>query len=180
MSLLTQAPTIAAGAAWTNPNNVLADDASHATISLANTTASGALVVTAFGFDIPPGAIVVGVTATVIGKRSIGDNVQISTVQLVGGGAGIGDDLGPSANITTSDVSYVFGSGINRWGAILTGGVVNAAAFGVQVKVKKPAHTVATTALLDHILLSLVYSEPGRAVRSTTVRSGRVGRLDTL
>jgi len=130
------AGTVAAGGSWANANNAASINGSCA---LGDGSTSTSLTLTNWGFSIPAGATVLGVTV-----RSVSSFNDVSTqdrIRLVKAGAqtgsfktlngpgstsipGCGNPIGGPSGLTV-------GGTADLWGATLTPAEVNAANFGV-------------------------------------------------
>jgi hypothetical protein len=151
--------------AWTTPTNVYTSNGVYATQKLASAAAGHYLVASAFGFSVPAGATVDGVTvdvqknAAASSKSAIVDNsVKLVKAGVVTGTSQATTTVWPSSN---SYVSY--GGSSAAWGASLTPADVNAANFGVAISAKnnKLSGTGATLAAnIDHIRISVSYTLP--------------------
>lgn len=65
MPSVTAGPTVASSAEWVNPNNALTDDGTFSSSPNAGTNPAP-IILTGFGFALPTGATVTGLTVTVI------------------------------------------------------------------------------------------------------------------
>ncbi len=130
------AGTVAAGGTWTNANNAASINGSCA---LGDGSSSTSLTLTNWGFSIPAGATVLGVTV-----RSVSSFNDVSTqdrIRLVKAGAQTGSFKtlnGPGSTSIPSCGNPIGGpSGLtvggtaDLWGATLTPAEVNATNFGV-------------------------------------------------
>jgi hypothetical protein len=121
---------------WTNPTNVQLDDGSNAVGQSNPTSCAKFISCTNFGFSIPGGSTINGITVaieiqgstafTLLASRSPG-----ARLQLIKGGTIGGTNKIVSQAITTSMVTYTFGGAADLWGNILTDSDINSSNFGV-------------------------------------------------
>ncbi len=151
--------------AWTTPTSIYTSNGVYATQKLTAATAGHYLVASAFGFNIPVGATVDGVTVDVQKKAASSNKGAIvdNSVKLVKAGSVTGDSQA-STTIWPSSNNYVtYGGSSTTWGAALTSGDINASNFGVAVSAKnnKLSGSGATLAAnVDHIRISVSYTLP--------------------
>jgi hypothetical protein len=164
------------GTAWTNPGNVTASDNVYATCL---TTGSQQLRVTGFGFTIPAGATINGITVEI--ERKVGgtggaphDNV----VQLVKDGSTlVGTNKASASTWPTVEAYATYGSAVDLWGATWSDSEVNASTFGVALSVV--ASIGSQTFSVDHVRITVDYTDadaypaghlPPRLTASAVVR----------
>jgi len=127
---------------WSNPGNVAASDNTYASVpcTAGAIETSHYLKCTNFGFSIPSGATVNGVTVAVE-RKSAGDSgsnlyVRDSTVSLVKGGTVSGANKAVTAtNWTTTDSTASYGGAADLWTLTLADTDINASTFGVVLSV---------------------------------------------
>lgn len=163
--------------AWLNPTNITTDDTDNASVALngsAGTPTSQYLTATNFGFSVPVGATILGVTASFNRKRdALGGVVSDNAVKLVKGGTVTGDNkAGQSWSTTQSTQTY--GGPIDLWGTGLTVADVNASNFGVAISATafNPS-----TALIYGVYVTVYYSIPSGAAYNST-QSGLIAFWD--
>ena len=137
--------------AWTDPGNATADDGAAAS---ASEGLSEYLKATAFGFSVPAGAAVTGVTLAVERHSDLGNSADLS-VKLVKGGAVSGSEKSTGAGWPDSPAVAAYGGPSDLWGLALTPADVNAAGFGAAVAASVGA---LDTAFVDYIKLTIHYT----------------------
>jgi MSHA biogenesis protein MshQ len=148
--------------AWSNPDRAMASDDRFAAASVDGTTTNW-LVCSDYGFTIPSGATIDGITVSVERKSSSTANggSRDAAVRVVKGGV-IGSADRASATIyTTSDVVEAHGGAADLWATTWTPADINAVTFGAAFAATKPsaaggAHTVS----VDHIQITVHYTLP--------------------
>jgi hypothetical protein len=162
------------GVAWTNPNNVQADDANEATCSLDMDLSqhSDWIKCTGFGFtssDVPAGAtinqIVVLVKCT--GGADQADNYII--VQMLKADTLVGD-LNQFTS-TTTPTEYNFSTLSYLWGTTWTQSDVVASTFGVSVRMEGSAlEGGVQNQYINYVKIGIDYTEAGSTVRKQVIR----------
>jgi len=114
---------------WTNPGNVVSDNATNAT----STVPTDYLVTSGYGFTIPLDATILGVTVRIeMSETGSGSSNYIpqlhsnTTPTLIGAAKS-------AITITTGPTISTSGSATDLWSAALTPAIVNAAGFGVSI-----------------------------------------------
>lgn len=115
-----------------------------------------------FGFSLPSGAVINGVTVSYERKHSGGTAVINDEVSLIGdAGTIIGSLKSPSTNYSASDTIVTVGGPTDVWGASLTEAIVEHANFGVGISVKVVTAGTANKGLIDHVSVTVRYNEAG-------------------
>lgn len=121
---------------WVNPTNISTDDTDNASVALSGAGGTGIseyLTATNFGFSVPVGATILGITASFNRKRDLlGGVVTDNAVKLVKGGTVTGDNKAGQTWSKTQSIQ-TYGSGNDLWGTALTPADVNASNFGVAI-----------------------------------------------
>ncbi|MBS2019991.1 MAG: hypothetical protein JST00_44425 [Deltaproteobacteria bacterium] len=146
-----------AAATWSDPEGALAaDDRSVAEARIASGLQASPLLVRQFGFAIPSGAVVKGVTATV---RKRGDEeLRDDTVRLQVAGVPAGQDRKLPGGWKIGFSTSTYGGPADRWGLDLTPDVVNGETFGLAFNAR---HEGAGNSLaeVDEVALEVTYCE---------------------
>jgi len=157
------------GYAWTNPGNTLASDNSRGSVSRSDWDVwySRVLDYDGFSFAIPAGATIDGVVAEFEGYGSIKLNWQ---ARLIKGGTASGTTY--EKDIPGSEAQTSFGSSSDLWGNTLTATDVNAATFGVRLRVKHLSEGFAgRTAYCDAVRLTVHYTSGANEVAAAQTLS---------
>lgn len=147
---------------WSNPAQAEGSDNSRATASL-NGTTSRYLYCHDYGFTVPVGAVINGITVNIERRSSSGSDggSRDSSVRLVSGGSVVGGDRATATPYPTTDTIESHGSAVDLWGSTWTVAAVNAGSFGVAFSATKPtwswlSHTVSVDnieVVVDYTLL---------------------------
>lgn len=149
------------GSPWANPGNVTAEDGSVA-------TCQGELIITdgfgdeleaiGFGFSIPGGSTIDGIL--VEPKMSCTNDTNTFDTwncQLITGGATEGSAKTTACILTTILVFQTAGGAADLWSGTWTTAKVNAADFGVRIKMHSSSSN-STTANIDYIKITITYT----------------------
>ena len=141
--------------AWSNPSNAGASDNSYATAVIgAAVTPSEYLLCTNFGFSIPSGATIDGITVTVEHSASQTNRVNDSAVRIVKGGTIGSTDKASATFWGTSDASVDYGSTSDLWGETWAYSDINASNFGVVISASSTG-TGTRTARIDLVTITI-------------------------
>ncbi|MFZ1812164.1 MAG: hypothetical protein WAU02_01395 [Candidatus Saccharimonadales bacterium] len=143
--------------AWTTPANAQLSDTVYAAASVAKGIDSHYLQCVGYGFTIPAGATINGVTARV--KRMVPSNnsqPNDKAIYLVINGTVGGTNQSAGAAWTMTDTTVTFGSTSNLWGSALTSTVVNATNFGFAVSYNATKNN--TSGSIDYMDMDVTYS----------------------
>lgn len=154
------------GSSWTNPTNADATDGVFAT-SAVNSTTSNMLKVVGFGFNIPNGATITGITMIVTGKLSSVIHDGTDVFQLLKAGSPVGTAKSNTPIIaTTTNTAYTEGSASDLWGTTWTPTDINNANFGVGYQCQNTGGS--ETMSIDSITITIDYTGGG-GVQTTTI-----------
>ena len=145
--------------AWSSPANIQGDTpTTAATVSPGASGTSQMLRASNFGFAIPTGSTVVGVTAEI--EREAADNNRHSelSVRLLVGGTETGANKSDGSNIPKAKGIKSYGGANDLWSASLTPANINASDFGLAFKIQRTGN--ATTTSVYRIRLTIHYEEP--------------------
>lgn len=145
--------------AWTNPTNALSNNASRATCALAQNAQGNYLKLTGFGFSIPSGATINGITVRIDRLKSgFSNQVRDNRISLSRAGAVESTNKAVATNYTTSDVTVTYGGSADLWSASWSADDINHADFGVFISCKE--NNVDTgTAAVDYADIQVDYTE---------------------
>ncbi len=144
--------------AWSNTDNVKVSDDVYATRT---TTLSGSithyLTATNFGFAIPAGATINGLTVEVDRKRTGAGNLQDSAVRIIKGGSIGATNKASASTWPTTEATATYGSASDLWGDTWTADDINSSNFGMAIAtVFNP--DVSITASIDNIRITVSYT----------------------
>ncbi len=117
------------------------------------------LIATDFGFSIPTGAMITGVTVEVE-KRVSGSGAifEDNEVQLLKGGVEVGSDYRSTVDWPSTDAYTTYGGCNNLWGTTWTVADINANNFGVAFAGIDYTCGGTIQSHIDHIRISICYS----------------------
>lgn len=152
---------------WTQPQNAQTLDGVYSTISqtvgVLATVRSNYLVAQGFGFNIPAGATICGVTVQVHRIRLdllLGD-ITDNSVKLLSGGSIAGINHASATSWSTTEQTVTYGGASDTWGLSLTPAIVNNANFGVGVSATMTGGPLLALLLqggIDYISIAITYN----------------------
>jgi hypothetical protein len=155
------------GVTWNNPTYIQADDTSRATayLSGAGTDYSHYLSGTVFGFAVPSGSTIDGITFAVQARASRNSNydfIRDHHVCLLKNGAVYGND---KADLVTKwptvEATVTYGAVNDLWGGSWTAEDINASNFGVVMAVLINYGDLGCIAVVDCYQITITYTAPG-------------------
>ena len=161
-------PSSASGTGfWLNPTNILAHDNVYATASIGGKSAeaTGYLQGTGYGFAIPGGATISGITVTAYVKASSPPNGSVldSNVTLLKAGVLTGDNkANPNLWPTTpTSTPVVYGGPMDLWGTTWTPADINNSNFGIAMQAIIRPILGTEEAFVDYISITVSYLPSG-------------------
>lgn len=149
------AVTDAGEVAWVNPNNVLVDDTSYATLNLSAQT-GGRIQVTGLSAALPSDAVIVGFHVYVRGTSADFLYSSLNT-KLIKNGTVVASTSGVTFS-TTEGESQAGGGERDLFGETWTPADVNASNFGVDLD---PVYAPTTNSWsIDHVRIRIIYQIP--------------------
>lgn len=146
---------------WSNTGNITAEDSSPAGVSGKSAT-SHYLTATSFGFAIPTGSTIDGITVE-IRKRRLGDLQSAPSdvqVRIIKGGAIGATDRSSAVAWGTSYAYTTYGSSSDLWGETWTVTDINATDFGLALAVSFGAGKFNSGAQVDAVRITVTYTPP--------------------
>jgi hypothetical protein len=159
MTYATSQSQIGAGTAWVNPGNATGapDTVNLAVATIAKGAASKVLILAGYGFAVPAGSTINGVTVTLSFSWS-GDALGLVSVQLYNTNTPIGNAKTIAPGVAAALGNLTFGSEIDGWSASLTAAIINGT-FGVGVQCDNTsAPTSASVLSVDAINTQTTFS----------------------
>lgn len=144
---------------WSDTANAQASDDAYASVSPGGNPTEY-LKGTNFGFSLPAGAVIIGISASVE-HVSGGGTVVDASVKIVKAGTATGSEhADPAFWSDTGDVVVNYGNTSDLWGTAWTAADINASSFGVAIS----ATDTFDIAAIDDITLTITYSSCGDSV----------------
>jgi hypothetical protein len=144
---------------WVNVANVATSNNIYATFGNLTGGVGGYtdyLLVTNFGFSIPPSATITGIQVDV--ERSDPNlNTGDFHIQIVKNGI-IGTDKSTSLAYPAADATQSYGNATDLWGTTWTVAQINATNFGVAIAAQRIATGGATAGRVDHVQITVTYN----------------------
>lgn len=154
--------------AWSNPSRITASDGSYAQAQLNKYFRDTQILrATNFGFSIPSGADILGVTVRYRWYAADNNVFFPGILRLWNGSSNIGNNIGYESSsggpsLPTSMGNQDYGSASNLWGATLTPSTVNSSGFGVEASVHYTGNSSSYQQIYaDAVWLNIAYSVGG-------------------
>lgn len=149
---------------WTNPGNITLDDGSFATDSItASSDWTPYLKGTGFGFAIPSGSTINGITLEINRKSSAANLVAADDlVSLVKAGTVTGSNKAIAGAYPTTLTVATYGSSSDLWGTSWTDSDINDTNFGAVLSFTQGLNSDAN-ASVDSFKINVYYTASGGA-----------------
>lgn len=146
--------------AWTNPGNAASSDDSYAVASSlgSGNTTSEYLLCTNFGFSIPAGATIDGITVAVERSATQANRMNDNEIKIVKGGTIGSENKAIGTSWPTSDASQSYGGASDLWSETWAYSDINATNFGVVVSAIATA-AGSRDAQVDLVTITIDYTE---------------------
>lgn len=149
---------------WGTLNGPRASDDVYATASVNDNQTTNYLQCTRYGFAIPDGATINGITVD-IERNASNTLVRDFAVRLVKDVSGVptiqATDRSTATNYTTTDVVEAHGGAADLWGDVWTAADINAPNFGAALAARKNGTSGgARTVRVDHMPITVIYTVP--------------------
>jgi hypothetical protein len=135
--------------AWTSPGNITSDNATDASCSAA--ASSQYLVARNFGFTLPAGATILGITVRIEAAETSAGGENTNAQLQDASGTLIGSSKSQSISGTGATV-YTYGGVSDTWGTTITPGMLASANFGVRFW-----YTTAHNMTVDYVTMAVEY-----------------------
>lgn len=148
---------------WAGLSNATNSDDTYAFSTISPGGTSYQVLMTNFGFSIPSGATINGITASIERKKSgnAASNLKDSFVRIIKGGTISGTDKKSASNWPTTDTVATYGGSSDLWGLSWTYTDINDANFGIAFAVSCTGSKWTATANVDSITLTIEYTVGG-------------------
>lgn len=172
-------PSAASG--WSNSSNVYSSNNAYATWTAGTGENTAVLKAQGYGFAIPAGSIINGVTVVAEVKASASSSLYTDQMYLLdASGNATGTNKADAGSYwTASDANHTYGSSSDIWGCALTDTWINDADFGVALRAHN-ADVATRTASVDYISITIDYVAGGQPMQARSravpyVRKSRIG-----
>jgi hypothetical protein len=149
---------------WSDPEHITADDSSWATAgSLGGKVTSHYLRANQFGFAIPTGATINGISATIMRKCSNNDmtnyavDARVSIIKA-DGSIGSTNKYGSLTHWPTLEATASYGGTTDLWDETWTPDAINDSSFGIVLCIYTLASLPMVMASVDYITVTVTYT----------------------
>lgn len=150
--------------AWGNLGNIGSSNNTYATRAMSGSQATNYLRASGFGFNIPDGATILGIQATIERSRSSGggtsNNIRDNEVKIVRADGTVGSaNKASGTSWPSSDATQAYGGASDLWGESWAARDINDPDFGIVLSaVGVPVTGGANrTAQVDHVTVTVTY-----------------------
>lgn len=149
--------------AWSNTGNAVSSNNQYAVRTMNGVASTNYLRANSFGFSIPKGATILGITVEVERSRTSGggpsNEIRDNEIRIVKADGSFGSlNKASSTNWPTSDTYATYGSASDLWGETWTASDINDTDFGVVISAKGTSSSGTNrTAQIDHVRVSVTY-----------------------
>lgn len=154
--------TTGSGSSWSYTSRSYTSNNSWSYTNLSTSSNSMYLMVTNFGFAIPSGATITGITVEIehyAGHRKMRDN---SVMLTKNGSSYTGSDYASGSTWGNGyDQVYTYGSTSDLWGTTWTQAEINSSNFGVGISAENFSSSRTGTAYIDDITITVEYTTGG-------------------
>lgn len=149
--------------AWTSPTRATSNNASYTTRSLNDGQVSQYLRCSSYGFAIPAGATITGITVNVERRAGTANRLQDAAMRLVKDVTGTATiqatDRSSATFYPTTEATEAHGGATDLWGGTWTPDDINLGNFGAALASQKQGTPGgATTASVDHMPITVTYT----------------------
>lgn len=161
--------------AWSSPGNACSNGASTTASGLTSNSPSNYLKITQFGFSVPTGAVIQGISFSVTRSTTAakGNRTTDNSVRVVKGGVIGSTDRANVNNWGTTPVTY--GSSSDLWGDTWTPGDINATGFGIAISGKSTGTNAVNGTISAFVTATVTYQAPPNAPSQNSPSSGATG-----
>lgn len=144
---------------WASTGNAITSNNSYATVALNDFEISHYLKATNFGFSIPAGSTINGITVEVEKKAANPNRVKDYQVRIVKGGTIGPTDRADGSFWGNSDSYTTYGGASDLWGETWTANDINNNGFGLAFSAQKTVTNGGNvTTSIDHIRITVTYT----------------------
>lgn len=157
---------------WSNPDNAKTSNDLYAIATNSSTAYTHYLKATNFGFAIPAGSTINGITVSIERWGRLNTPyyyVEDSVIKLVKAGSISGDNKSLSAKWSQTDTVATYGGVSDLWGNTLSAEDINNAAFGVVFQARILSSKDTVQAKVDFISITVTYTEGGGGASAVPV-----------
>lgn len=113
---------------------------------------------TNFGFTIPVGATINGITMTFTRNQTVGNEIQDTNIQLIKAGTRQGTNKSGAANWPSALTAKTFGGSADLWGLTWTPAQINASNFGASIRGNNTSATRIRIGNVDCFSITVTYT----------------------
>lgn len=151
---------------WSDPGNITSSDDTRATASFGSPDSSHYLKATNFGFAIPTGATIDGITVA-WERRATGGTYLDNAVRIVKGGTIGATDKASGTTWPGTEATATYGSSSDLWGETWTATDINSSTFGAALSVSCGTMCAMGQPQVDNMKITVNYTASTPGVSAT-------------
>ena len=161
--------------AWSNPGNACSTGASTTAAGLKSSILSNHLKITQFGFSVPTGSVIQGISFSVTRSTTVnkGNKATDNSVRIVKGGSIGSTDRSDANNWGTASVTY--GSTSDLWGDSWTAADINSTGFGIAISGKGTGANSVDGTISSYVTATVTYQAPPNSPSQNLPSNGATG-----
>jgi hypothetical protein len=160
---------------WSGTSDIITSNNVSAAASINAGAVTHYLKATNFGFSIPTGATITGIVVEWERRRDPAADVVDNAVRIVKGGSIGSTNKASVTSWPSSDAYASYGSSSDLWGETWTASDINASTFGSVLSAKDNAGDSTGSARVDHVRITVHYTDLIGQKVTTTATGGRLG-----
>lgn len=148
---------------WINPSLVTSNDNNYATTSnrlQSQNEYTDFLDLSKFNFNIPSTSVITGISVSMARRTNGGVSLIDDQIQLLIGGVPGLQNRASGLYWTITKTTITYGGTTDTWGQVLTSTIVNNAAFGIRIAVKRGVGTLTSNQYpeIDFVQMTVSYN----------------------
>lgn len=158
---------------WGSPNSIaVAGSSSKTSPPVPAGGFSTFLRATNFGFAIPAGATINGISAVITRKADALASIIDNAVLLVAGGVAVGTDHSLVGDWGTTFFLANYGSTSDLWGATWTPAIINSSNFGIEISVQNTGGVATKATVNAFVTMIVTYTTPSGSTAVSDLLQG--------
>ena len=146
---------------WTNPNNIISDDASYASaLNVSGFVTTHYIRATNFGFAVPTAAQIAGIQVRFEAFYTVDSGTPIIrdfNIRLIIGGVDQSTLKTSGSWTQTTPTIQAVGGENDLWSHVLTPAIVNASDFGVAIRARNDDGSSQADLFIDYVQINVHY-----------------------
>ncbi len=161
---------------WSNPTRAETSNNQFASVGLNDNQVSDYLVCNQYGFNIPPGAAILGIVIDLERRSSAANVASDFSMRVLKGGAAQAAERATGTVYTTADAVESHGGASDLWGTSWTPADINNASFGARFQATKFGTAGGNVSIsVDHMPITVYWVIPAVVTTQENFNAVEVG-----